>query len=225
MTIVSLADASESLLNSIALPLHGPHQRLNAALALSSVRVLSEQIPIEESALRSGLASVDWPGRMQRLQTSSGQTVLLDGAHNADGAEALHIALQEEFPGSKPTMIFGVFRDKDSTRMCHSLAPLAGKILLTPVHSERTEDPARLVAACRESNTQTPIHVCVSLADALEKAGDSPFVVIAGSLYLVGEAMELLHVAGASQTDEKGLNDWSPGQSSSQSAVTCKSKR
>jgi dihydrofolate synthase/folylpolyglutamate synthase len=147
---------------------------------------------------------------MYRIQTASGQTILLDGAHNADGAEALRIALQEEFPNTKPAMIFGVFRDKDSTSMCHSLAPLAGRILLTPVHSERTEDPSKLVAACLESNPRAPIEICQSLTDALQKVADAPFVVIAGSLYLVGEAMELLHLSRVAGNDEKGLNEWQP---------------
>src|SRR5262249_34706838 len=100
--------------------------------------------------------------------------------------------------------------DKDSTSMCHSLAPLAGRILLTPVHSERTEDPSKLVAACLESNPRAPIEICQSLADALQKVVDAPFVVIAGSLYLVGEAMELLHPTRAVENDEKGLNEWQP---------------
>src|SRR5262249_53288223 len=138
----------------------------------------------------------------------------LDGAHNADGAEALRIALSEEFPNAKPSMIFGVFRDKDSSAMCRSLAPLAGRILLTPVHSERSEDPAKLVAACRDANPNCPIEVCTSLADALKKTANDPFVVIAGSLYLVGEGIELLHLADISETDEKGLNEWSPQRKS-----------
>ena len=208
LTVVGAADMHLPPLDTIQLPLHGPHQRLNAALAIGAVRILTNQIPAADSALRAGLAAVDWPGRMHRIQTVSGQTILMDGAHNPDGAEALRIALQEEFPGANPTMIFGVFRDKDSTSMCHSLAPLAGRILLTPVHSERTEEPSRLVAACRESNPSAQIEVCQSLADALRAASAVPFVIIAGSLYLVGEAMELLHLAGVSETDEKGLNEW-----------------
>jgi dihydrofolate synthase / folylpolyglutamate synthase len=210
LTVVDTAQTNHPPLDSIELPLHGPHQRLNAALALATVRTLSKQLPVTDAALRSGLAGVNWPGRMHRIQTVSGQTILLDGAHNADGAEALRIALQEEFPDSRPAMIFGVFRDKDSTRMCHSLAPLAGRILLTPVHSERSEDPSKLVAACRESNPRAAIEVCGSLAEALQKISAVPFVVIAGSLYLVGEAMELLHLADSSESDEKELNEWLP---------------
>ena len=197
-------------LSAIKLPLHGPHQRLNAALAAATARALTKQIPITDVALRKGLAGVNWAGRMQRIQMPSGQAILLDGAHNPDGAEALRIALQEEFPDSKPTMIFGVFRDKDSSSMCHSLAPLAGRILLTPVQSERTEDPSKLVAACRESNSRAAIEVCASLDEALQKAAGAPFIVIAGSLYLIGEAMELLSLADASASNEKELNEWLP---------------
>lgn len=225
LTVVNPEHANQPPLDTIELPLHGPHQRLNAALALATVGVLETEIPVSETALRAGLAKVDWPGRMHRVQSSSGQTVLLDGAHNPDGAEALRVALQEEFPDAKPTMIFGVFRDKDSTSMCHSLAPLAGNILLTPVHSERSEDPAKLVAACRESNPHAQIKVCQSLADALKQTPDVPFLVIAGSLYLVGEAMELLHLIDTAQFDEKALNDWTPGQTRLQTLPPCKSKQ
>ncbi len=209
-TVVDTAGNDQSLLGSIKLPLHGPHQRLNAALAAATVRALAKQIPVTDSALSAGLAGVQWPGRMQRIQTPSGQTILLDGAHNADGAEALRVALNEEFPDSKPTMIFGVFRDKDSSSMCRSLAPLAGRILLTPVQSERSEDPAKLAAACREYNSRVVIEVCASLAEALRKAADARFIVIAGSLYLIGEAMELLHLVDTSVSDEKELNEWLP---------------
>jgi dihydrofolate synthase/folylpolyglutamate synthase len=191
------------------LPLPGEHQRLNAALALATVEVLQNKIPVGEKQVRDGLEKVNWPGRMQLITTPSGQKILLDGAHNPDGAEALCAALKAGFPESKPTIILGVFRDKDSASMCHSLAPLAGRIVLTPVHSERTEDPARLASACREANSQVVTEVCASLAEALEKTAGEPFVVVAGSLYLVGEAMELLQLSPAPDSDEKSLNEWS----------------
>jgi dihydrofolate synthase / folylpolyglutamate synthase len=211
LTVVDEAQAAAPPLDTIELPLHGPHQRLNAATAAATVRALAETRPVSNAALRQGLSTVYWPGRMQRVQTAAGHTVLLDGAHNPAGAEALRVAVQEEFPDARPAVIFGVFRDKDSASMCRSLAPLAGRILLTPVHSERSEDPARLVAACREVNPRAPIDLCASLSEALDRAASDPFVIVAGSLYLVGEAMELLHLAATPDGDEKGLNDWKAG--------------
>jgi dihydrofolate synthase/folylpolyglutamate synthase len=208
LTVVDQRQSGRPPLDRLALPLHGPHQKLNAATAVATVRALDRQIPVGEDALSQGLTTVYWPGRMQRVQTASGQTILLDGAHNPAGAEALRAALPAEFPGARPTMIFGVFRDKDSASMCRSLASLAGRILLTPVQSERTEDPFRLVAACREANPDSPVEVCVSLAEALAKSTRDPHLFIAGSLYLIGEAMELLRLAEAPGADEKSLNEW-----------------
>jgi dihydrofolate synthase/folylpolyglutamate synthase len=208
VTVVEPADAEQPPLDRIELPLHGPHQRVNAATALAAARVLDAQMPAPEAALVRGLESVSWPGRMQCLQTASGQTILLDGAHNPAGAEALRVALQSEFPEARPTIVFGVFRDKDSASMCRSLAPLAGRLLLTAVHSDRSENPANLVAACRQSNPRAPVRVCASLHEALEEAREEPFVVVAGSLYLVGEALEWLRLAPSPARDEKQLNEW-----------------
>jgi dihydrofolate synthase/folylpolyglutamate synthase len=179
---------------------------------VAAVRALAGQMHVNEAALREGLSAVYWPGRMQRVQADRDRIILLDGAHNPAGAEALRVALQAEFPDARPAVIFGVFRDKDSTSMCHSLAPLAGRLMLTPVHSERTEDPAKLLSACREANPSARIEVCASLAEALENAARDPFVVIAGSLYLVGEAMELLQLATIPSSDEKKLNEWGGGK-------------
>jgi len=213
LTVVDESQVHCPPLDALELPLHGAHQKLNAATAVATVRVLDRELPVSDELLRQGLLTVDWPGRMQRVTTASGQTVLLDGAHNPASAEALRAALLAEFPDAKPAIIFGVFRDKDSASMCHSLAPLAGRLLLTPVHSERTEDPARLVTACREANPHAPLEVCASLAQAVEKAAREPFVVVTGSLYLVGEALELLGLSPA-DGGERALNEWTAGVSS-----------
>ncbi len=209
LTLVDATSLEHPPLDSLDLPLHGAHQRINAATAIAAVRILSDKIPVSDAEMARGLKTVNWPGRMQRVQTAVGQTVLLDGAHNAAGAEALRIALEAEFPNTQPTVIFGVFRDKDSVSMCHSLAPLAGRILLTRVHSDRTEEPSKLIAACREANPCIRIQISASLAHALEDARHDSFLVITGSLYLVGEAMELLHIAEVPSGDERQLNDWS----------------
>jgi dihydrofolate synthase/folylpolyglutamate synthase len=207
LTVVDESQVHGPLLDALELPLHGAHQKLNAATAIATVRVLDRQLPVSDEILRGGLLAVDWPGRMQRVNTASGQVVLLDGAHNPASAEALRAALLAEFPDARPAIIFGVFRDKDSASMCRSLAPLAGRLLLTPIHSDRTEDPARLVTACREANPRAPLEVCTSLAQALEKAARESFVVITGSLYLVGEALELLGLSPANG-GERALNEW-----------------
>jgi dihydrofolate synthase / folylpolyglutamate synthase len=208
LTVVTATDTERPPLNTMELPLHGLHQRLNAAIAVAVTRVLGDRLPLAGEALRHGLGAVVWPGRLQRFEPAPGRVILLDGAHNPAGAEALRLALETDFPGVEPALIFGVFRDKDSASMCRTLAPLAGRLVLVPIHTERTEDPVRLVDACRAANPHAPIEILPSLADAQAATAGEPLVVIAGSLYLVGEALELLHLSAAPPDDEKRLNEW-----------------
>jgi len=101
-----------------------------------------------------------------------------------------------------------VLEDKDWPLMCLTLAPLAGRVLLAPVNSERTASPALLRDACSKSNPAAETIACPSLADALKLTTNDPFVLITGSLYLVGEAMELLGLSPATLRSERGLNEW-----------------
>ncbi len=189
------------------LRLLGEHQQLNAALALATVGVLQPQIPVTDAQIRTGLAQVNWPGRLQLVTRPGGQQILLDGAHNLAGVEALAVALQQHFPDAKPTLILGMLADKDWRPMCARLATLAARILTVPVGSERTAKTAELAAVCRET---LPLETaeCSSLLDAAQQSVDDPFVVITGSLYLVGEALELLGLGPAGPASERRLNDW-----------------
>jgi dihydrofolate synthase/folylpolyglutamate synthase len=184
----------------------GDHQHINAAVALETVRVLQKCVPVTPAAIATGLKTVQWAGRLQLAKVGN-QTVLLDGAHNPAGAQTLAAALQTLFP-TKPAMILGAMRDKDWPAMCKTLAPLATKIYLCPTGShERTANPHFLESTCRAANPQAPIQVCETLAQALQAAKDEPFLTLAGSLYIVGEAMELLRLSPT--VSELGLNDWS----------------
>jgi dihydrofolate synthase / folylpolyglutamate synthase len=201
------------------LPLTGEHQKMNAALAIATVEVLQKQIPVPDETIRAGLANVQWPGRLQMIQRANGQKILLDGAHNVAGAKALRESLLKLFPllarrregeksfGARCTLILGVFQDKDWRLICETLAPLAPRILTVPLASERTADAGRLAAACRAANPAARIRACSGVAAALKESAASPMVVITGSLYLVGEALELLGLSPA-DGGERGLNEW-----------------
>ena len=169
------------------LPLLGEHQKLNAALALATVEVLQNKIPVNEENIRTGLQSVDWPGRLQWVTLPNGRRILLDGAHNVAGAKVLREALENIFstgrdarparpvevsppnsdePAARPyqiTLILGVLQDKDWRQICETLAPLASRIFTVPVSSERSADPNQLAAACRTANPSAEISVCDSL--------------------------------------------------------------
>jgi dihydrofolate synthase/folylpolyglutamate synthase len=209
------------------LPLIGEHQKTNAKLALATVEILQNQISVTDEAIRSGLAGVNWPGRMQLIQRPAGQKILLDGAHNVAGAKALREALigrssSFSLSGGTPrrelghagletdipiTLVLGVLQDKDWRHICETLAPLAARIFTVPVSSERTSDAHELAAACGSANPAATISACASLAEALNKSAGDTFVVITGSLYLAGEALELLGLSSATES-ERELNEW-----------------
>ena len=212
------------------LPLIGEHQQINAALALAAVEILQKQIPVSDGRIRAGLVSVNWPGRLQLIQKPNGKKILLDGAHNVAGANALREALSGwssssslsgctlkrelqhagSVTGAPLTLILGVLQDKDWQHICETLAPLSARAFTVPVASERTADAGELAAACRAANPSADILACANLAEALEKSANEEFVAVTGSLYLVGEALELLGLSPAAAS-ERRLNEWSVG--------------
>lgn len=208
LTRVTPADAQSDFAAALTCPLPGEHQRLNAALALTTVRMLEPQIPVDEDALRTGLQHVHWPGRLQLVHLDEKRRVLFDGAHNVAGVDALCRALRQYFPEAKPALVLGVLSDKDWPAICQRMAPLADRICLTPVGSLRTAAPAILLPACQQANPTARITVHASVPEALREVADEPFVLITGSLYLVGEAMERLGLSPTKPVDERGLNEW-----------------
>ena len=206
-SLITVGQTHPPPLSELELPLIGVHQRVNAAVALHTIRTLASRIPVPESAIRAGLLRVEWPGRLQWVERD-GQRLLLDGAHNPGSAEVLRAAVRERFGNAPVTMILGVLRDKDCAAICDILAPLASRILVVPVSSQRAAPTDELAALCREANPAARIDEFVSLAAALAQTADEPRVVLTGSLYLVGEALELLHLISATIPNERKLNEW-----------------
>jgi dihydrofolate synthase/folylpolyglutamate synthase len=200
----------------------GAHQQVNAALALATVEILKKQIPLSTEKIREGLSNVIWPGRLQLIEKSNGQKMLLDGAHNIAGVETLRSALlswsssvnlaghtlKRELHEGALTCIVGFLADKDWRPMCEILAPLASKIFTVPVASARTADANELANNFRSANPRAEVMGCKNLSEALNASKDDAFVVITGSLYLIGEALELLGHSPAG-AGERGLNEWS----------------
>jgi dihydrofolate synthase / folylpolyglutamate synthase len=216
LTTVDWADVEGPPLNHLKMALAGEFQMLNAAVALKTLRVLSESLSITKEAIATGLSTVQWPGRMERLITASGQNILLDGAHNPAGVEVLCPEIERQFPRARPTIIFGVLRDKDWKTMVARLAPMAGRLVLTPVKSERSLPPQELLPVLQSWPAR--ISTCSSLSEALKQTADEPNLVICGSLYLVGEAMELLQVSAVPARNERDLNEWGVAKPNKQGA-------
>lgn len=176
----------------LPLSLAGAHQRRNAALALAVLNVvgpllLGHRWPMLSASATLGVGAAQWPGRMEKLQWRSRQ-IILDGAHNPDGASALRAALADE--GLSPqncVLLFGAMADKDWPALLDRLAPLASIRHYVP-------PSGRLATAPQDLSIRWPGHTHASVMDGLHAAlqplpgeGPNPTVLIAGSLYLVGE--------------------------------------
>jgi dihydrofolate synthase / folylpolyglutamate synthase len=208
LTVVGPAEMAAA--GGFRLSLAGEHQKANAALALAVARRLSREIPVTEEALRIGLETTEWAGRLQRVERPNGQIILLDGAHNPSGARALGAALDACEGGGRRALILGIMRDKDCPAICDLLAPRAARIYLTSMGSDRAADPQWLAALCRKANPGASTVVCGSVAEAVRGAAEEPLLVIAGSIHLVGTALEALGLAPASP--ERGLNEYYPAR-------------
>ncbi len=175
--------------------LRGPHQRGNAAFAAAALRELARTgVRIGEEAIARGIATARWPGRLEEVGG-----VLLDGAHNPDGAAALAAAFGALHPGRPVELVFGVLSDKDHAGMLRVLAPAARRLHLVAPATPRARATADVLAHARALGAAADVHA--DLAEALgcarRAAADGALVCVAGSLYLVGEARALLDAGRA----------------------------
>jgi dihydrofolate synthase/folylpolyglutamate synthase len=183
----------------IASPLGGEHQQRNVALAIASAEQLLRNhgfARIKPQALAVGIQLTRWPGRLESTAHPTGEgTVLLDVAHNPAGAWTLRSYLSRAFSEGSlrtpRTLVFSALRDKSVREMAQILFPLfdepGDRIFLAPVNSARASSAEELAHVAEELDT--PVTVCLSVAQAMEQASEGPgSVVVSGSVYLVGEA-------------------------------------
>jgi len=171
-------------------PLAGAHQAWNAALAVRSAELLAEDEPRlgRASDAAEGLARVRWPGRLEG-RGAGGRLVLLDGCHNPDGAQALARFLTASGLGGRCHLVFGAMADKDIESIAARLFPVAASVHLASAASPRAaggEELVRRVAAFAPGATSSA-GAAAALERALALPGSDP-IIVAGSLYLVGEA-------------------------------------
>lgn len=173
-------------LTGLRVGLLGAHQAGNAAVALAVLEALAErwELAISDDSIRIGLAAARWPGRLELLAGGPHGRVLLDGAHNPAGAAALARALGD-LGITRPLIVFGAMRGKKVRAVLRALAPLDPRFIFTRVDDPKAFSPDALAAAWRAVSGQ-PSLTAATAHDALAMAYADP-VVVAGSLYLVGE--------------------------------------
>ena len=185
----------------------GEHQAANCATAAAALGVLAgmttASASISPDDLRQGLASAANPGRFE-VVASDPFAVVLDGAHNPDGARALASTVERVFSGMRPrVLVVACSRDKQIDEMMQALAPCFDVVVATAAAHTRsgTADPEGLATAARavwgaeapgpEVYVKTPAHDAVRLGLAIARQRQAAAMVVAGSLYLIGEVRDI----------------------------------
>ena len=180
----------------LPLGLVGRHQVANAAVAVTAVLAAAAAgrgLPVDEAAIRRGLATARWPGRLERLSWQ-GREVWLDGAHNPAGMAALARAVADLWPGRRPVLVFGMLDDKDVESAAAAIAPVTAWAVVTEPPTSRAAAAERGAAALAARGVPAVIErdPAAALHRALAGALPRDPVVVAGSLYLVGHVRSLL---------------------------------
>jgi dihydrofolate synthase/folylpolyglutamate synthase len=175
----------------LSIPLLGQYQLENAAVAVAALEVLAEKgFNISKNSIVNGLAKVNWPGRLQIL--SRHPLLVVDGAHNPDSAQKLKQSLERYFNFDRAILVIGVSCDKDIAGIVSELAPLFGKVIVTRSRHPRAMAPPPIVAEFARHGAEVEVaeDVSIALTLALGMAGARDLVCVAGSLFVVGEAIE-----------------------------------
>jgi dihydrofolate synthase/folylpolyglutamate synthase len=197
LAMTGLSDDIDAELR-VTTPLVGRHQADNVALACAGA--IAMHVP--RAAVLAAVKVTGWPGRLERLPYR-GRYVVLDGAHNSQAAEALADAMAELAPTCE-VLVLGTSADKDHDGLLGPLVSVARTVVVTrSALSPRATEPSRLADLVREAvvgdgrepradgviTTRGPAE---ALATALELAPVGGMIVVAGSLFLVGEVRTLV---------------------------------
>jgi dihydrofolate synthase / folylpolyglutamate synthase len=175
-------------MKGVELGVAGQFQHENAAIALAAVEALrGAGWRLEESHARRGLSEVVWPGRFDVVRRRP--LVVLDCAHNELSVEALLETIALELGSeARPRLVFGCLSDKNWVRMAQQLGPRVRDVTLTRVTPKRPLEPERLV---EHFSAYAPTRVIreplAAIEQVMTEAGAEDFVLVTGSVYLIGE--------------------------------------
>jgi len=191
-----------STYDDLFLPLFGDHQAQNAAVAIAAVESFlggGEQMLVGD-VLAEGIATVTSPGRLQVIGIEP--TVILDAAHNPDGARSLAAALRTYFTFDEIVMVIGVLEDKDATGIIDELAPVTERFHVTRSSSDRAVAVDELARLTVDLTNQDAVFQYDSPSEAIAAArawaekAPRRGVVITGSITLIGDALVLAATEG-----------------------------
>ena len=172
----------------LTIPLLGDHQIENAAAAVTAIECLINQgNRILKEQILSGMAGVQWPGRLQILRTNP--VLIVDGAHNADSCRRLKEAIIKYFKYEHLILIVGTSVDKDITGIAEELCTLADIIIVTRSQHPRSAGTDVLLGkfTCKNNKTYVARDVATALETAYLLADKNDLICATGSLFIIAE--------------------------------------
>jgi dihydrofolate synthase / folylpolyglutamate synthase len=182
----------------LTLSLRGSHQVANAIVATRLVETArAHGLSVPASAIEEALSDTEWPARLELVTLDDGRCVLIDAAHNPDGARALADYLRHWHP-EQPPLVVSIMRDKDVDQVLAALIPVTSTVIATRAPSPRAVAEAELAARIADLQKRLGRDVSVTtipdpeaaVAAALERA---PVVCVAGSIFLAGAVRDALN--------------------------------
>ncbi|MDD2370592.1 MAG: bifunctional folylpolyglutamate synthase/dihydrofolate synthase [Firmicutes bacterium] len=167
----------------------GHHQIINGSVALEAIYILNKMgfvIDMNKAAL--SLAKVEWAGRLEMIYYK-GKRVLLDAAHNLEGAKNLALALTDIYDYRKLILMVGILADKERQKMIDYLGPFGDKVIVTKPNSPRADDFRKVGEYFKEYSKE--IYIIEDVKEAMEMGisllEDNDILCITGSIYMLQE--------------------------------------
>lgn len=205
--LVSLATPLHTV-SDVFVPLHGAHQAANAALALAAAEALLDT-SLDEDLVREAFASVEVPGRFEIVHREP--TVVIDGAHNPDGARVARATLADDFTlGGSLILVVGMLGGRDPVEVLEALGARDAGFLIACTPPSPRAVPAAEVAGIADGLgivAEAVPDVADAIGRALALATDEDLVLISGSLYVIGAARRALVHAEALSRTNGGLDE------------------
>ncbi|MBS3819235.1 bifunctional folylpolyglutamate synthase/dihydrofolate synthase [bacterium] len=170
--------------------LHGEHQGKNASVAILASERLSPNWGLETEKIIQGIETTEWEARLEVISRSP--LILLDGAHNEEGALALREYIQNFVPPPL-VLVFAVMKNKEIEKVADILFPLTEKVILTRFPFHKSASPQQIKDRTLRYRDRLLLEPEVSQAvpKAVQLAGEGGSVIISGSLFLAGEVKKL----------------------------------
>lgn len=181
--------------DDLEIKLIGDHQVNNSIVAINVIEILKNNynIKINKEAIYKGLTETKWAGRIELLMEKP--LVIIDGAHNEDGAVSLANAIDKYFSDKKITFIIGMLKDKDVDSVLNILIPKCSKVITTKPDSDRSLEAEEL----KEKIVKMEVD-CIAIGDikeavklAIDTYKEDEVIIFAGSLYMIGEVRSIIN--------------------------------